>query len=156
MNQWLSGQLAALLREMRKLWRRRVRKLYVTAYNKHRFYPRRTHMGVTTIPVAMNVGDSFSIELSELPANGVQDSIPTYSDVPSVPGVVSITPAADGLSALVKALAPGIDTIGASVVSLGTTVQGDASVVVTVAAPPPPPVAIQTLHVTVSAVTPGS
>lgn len=97
------------------------------------------------IPVSMQVGQSFTITLAPIPTNGVLDVPPTYTA--DNPGVVQIAPAVDGLSAKVTAVAVGPVTISVAGVSLGVSITGDSTVVVTVASAQVPATG---LHVTVS------
>ena len=104
-------------------------------------YERERHM----IPVSMQVGQTFSILLVPIPTNGTLDAPPTYSA--DNPALVTITPAADGLSAKVTALASGAVTISANGVSLGNPIAGDDVVVVAITTPQVPATG---LHVTVT------
>lgn len=124
--------------------RYRARSLRVLAIAHGHFfivYPPRCLM----IPISMTVGQSFTVSVVAVPAGGELDGPPSY--VQSAAGVLSLTPSADGLSCVVKALAPGSDTISVKDVSQGTPIAGDDVVVVTVTAPVVPSTA---LHVTVS------
>ena len=97
------------------------------------------------IPVSMTIGQSFTITATPIPPNGVLDAPPTYAMLTG--GFVTLTPAADGLTCLVTAVAAGSDTISVKDTSLGNPISGDDVVVVTVTVPQVPATA---LHITVS------
>jgi hypothetical protein len=115
--------------------------VYVAGHPKVKRRKREHYM----IPVAMTVGQSFTINVVPIPPNGVEDNPPTYTL--DVPGGVTLAPAANGLSCLVTAVAPGVSNISAKGLSLGTPIAGDDTVQVTVSAAQVPATA---LHVTVT------
>jgi hypothetical protein len=106
------------------------------------------------VMVTMNVGDNFTYTLAAVPTGSVIDGPPT-APVDN-PGIVNITPSADGLTVNVVGAAPGTCTITPTALANGITITGT-PIQVTVNAPtPPPPVFATGLAVTVGPVVPAA
>jgi hypothetical protein len=109
--------------------------------------------GKNMIAVPMNTTQKFALTVKATLADkvtpGVIDAAPTYPV--DHDGVVQITVAPDGLSAVVSAVAVGVTNITPTATANGKTIVGDV-IQVTVTAPPPP--FAETLVVTVGPVEP--
>jgi hypothetical protein len=83
------------------------------------------------------VGQSGTMTITPIPANGTIDAGSGAFSV-DVPGVVTLTPSADGLSCVIAATTPGICNITWNGTSLGNAISGDNALQCTVTAAPPP------------------
>ena len=117
-------------------WKRKAHKLRLRVHGI-RHHWRNEHM----ITASTIVGKTGTLSVTPVPSNGVIDP-GTVKYTADTPSSVTITPAADGMSAQVLFTTAGTVTLSVAATSLGTAIVGDDTVQVTVASPPVPATAL--------------
>jgi hypothetical protein len=83
------------------------------------------------------VGQKGTETIAPVPPNGTIDA-GSVKYTMDVTGVVTISPAPDGLSAVITAVGPGVVNINVQATSLGNPISGD-TIQATISPVPPPP-----------------